>query len=123
VGQPVEGLLQQMHRVREGDLQARGEVARLRGAERRRYAVENLIGDSKRMRELRELIAKIAESDATTVLIEGENGTGKELAARAIHFGSARADQPLMAINCSVLPANLLESEQFGHERDALRPP
>ncbi len=55
------------------------------------------------------------------MLIEGENGTGKELAARAIHFGSARADQPLMDINCSVLLENLLESEQFGHERDALR--
>jgi transcriptional regulator with PAS, ATPase and Fis domain len=68
---------------------------------------------------VRELIVRIGESDTTTVLIEGENGTGKELAARAIHLGSARANQPFMAINCSAIPENLIESELFGHERGA----
>jgi transcriptional regulator with PAS, ATPase and Fis domain len=65
------------------------------------------------------LIRKVAESDATTVLVEGANGTGKELAARAVHFGGARANQPFMDINCSALPENLIESELFGHERGA----
>jgi DNA-binding NtrC family response regulator len=71
------------------------------------------------MRAVRDLITKIATSEAGTVLIEGENGTGKELAARAIHFGSPRANQAFMDINCSTLPDNLIESELFGHERGA----
>jgi DNA-binding NtrC family response regulator len=101
------------------ELKLRREVAQLRRQQQRRFAADNLIGSSRQMRETRELIARIAASDATTVLIEGENGTGKELAARAIHFGGARAAQPLLDINCSALPETLLESELFGHERGA----
>jgi DNA-binding NtrC family response regulator len=71
------------------------------------------------MRAVRGLITKIAQSNATTIFIEGENGTGKELAARAIHFDSARTNQPLMDINCSAVPEHLFESELFGHERGA----
>ena len=107
-----------LERARE-ELKLRREVTRLRRQQQRRYATGNLIGDSRLMRETRELIAKIAGSDATTVLIEGENGTGKELAARAIHFDGARASQAFMDINCAALPENLLESELFGHERGA----
>jgi two-component system, NtrC family, response regulator AtoC len=101
------------------ELKLRREVVRLRRQQSRRYGIENLVGQSQQMRAIRELIARIAESDATTILIEGENGTGKELAARAIHFGSARATQPFMDINCSAVPENLFESELFGHERGA----
>ena len=101
------------------ELKLRREVARLRRQQQRKFATGNLIGDSRLLRETRELIAKIAGSDATTVLIEGENGTGKELAARAIHYDGARASQSFMDINCAALPENLLESELFGHERGA----
>ena len=101
------------------ELKLRREVNRLHTAQSRAFGVDNIIGDGKAIRELRDLIGKIAASDATTVLVEGENGTGKELAARAVHFGSARAEQPLMEINCSALPENLLETELFGHERGA----
>jgi len=101
------------------ELKLRREVTRLRRQQQRKFAAGNLIGDSRLLRETRELIAKIAGSDATTVLIEGENGTGKELAARAIHFDGARAQQSFMDINCAALPDNLLESELFGHERGA----
>ena len=107
-----------LEKARE-ELKLRREVVRLRRQQQRRFATGNLIGDSRLMRETRELIAKIAGSDASTVLIEGENGTGKELAARAIHFDGARASQSFMDINCAALPENLLESELFGHERGA----
>jgi two-component system, NtrC family, response regulator AtoC len=107
-----------LEKARE-DMKLRREVTRIRRQQRRKFGLENLVGQSPAMRAVRELIGKIGESDATTVLIEGENGTGKELAARAIHLGGARANQPFMAINCSAIPENLIESELFGHERGA----
>ena len=107
-----------LEKARE-DLKLRREVTRIRRAQRRKFGLDNLVGQSPQMRALRELIVKIGASDATTVMIEGENGTGKELAARAIHFSSARANQPFLAINCSAIPENLIESELFGHERGA----
>ncbi len=84
----------------------------------RAYEAAELVGESAPMHELRELIAKVAPTDAA-VLIRGESGTGKELVARAIHRQSARSQAPFVAINCASIPENLLESELFGYEKGA----
>lgn len=77
-----------------------------------------LIGRSQPMLRLRRLIARVAETD-TTVLVQGETGTGKEVVASAIHYCSPRRDRPFVAVNCGAIPAELLESELFGHEKGA----
>lgn len=79
-----------------------------------KYGMNNMVGKSKKMLEIYNLIEKIAVTDST-VLISGESGTGKEIAARAIHFHSRRRERPFVSINCGALPENLLESELFGH--------
>jgi two-component system, NtrC family, response regulator len=91
---------------------------RLRAAVETRYNFGNIVGKSKRMQEIFDLVKKMAPSSAT-VLIEGESGTGKELVAKSIHFNSPRKDKPFIAVNCSALSENLLESELFGHEKGA----
>ncbi len=107
-----------LEKARE-ETKLRREVTRIRRQQCRKFSIENLVGQSPAMRTLRQLIAQIAETDTPTVLIEGENGTGKELAAQALHYGGARAAQPFMAINCSAIPETLIESELFGHEKGA----
>jgi two-component system NtrC family response regulator len=94
------------------------ENRRLRNAVESQYQFGNIIGKSKAMRDVFEIIQKVAPSNAT-VLIEGESGTGKELVAKSIHFNSPRRDNPFVAVNCSALAESLLESELFGHERGA----
>jgi DNA-binding NtrC family response regulator len=79
-----------------------------------KHEFENLVGKSKAMQEIYSLIEKLAGTDST-VLIAGESGTGKEMAARAIHYSSARRERSFVSINCGALPENLLESELFGH--------
>jgi len=79
---------------------------------------DRMVGDSKGMRAVRELIAQAAASDSR-ILIEGENGTGKELVARDIHARSARAAGPFIELNCAAIPETLIESELFGHEKGA----
>ncbi|PLX81317.1 MAG: DNA-binding response regulator [Desulfuromonas sp.] len=93
------------------------EVAHLRSEQTGRYGIDQIIGSSKHMEYVKTMIEKIAQSDASTVLVQGESGTGKELVAKAIHYESARADRPFMAINCAAVPETLLESELMGHEK------
>jgi two-component system response regulator AtoC len=83
-----------------------------------RYGVDRLIGQSPEMVAIYRLVARVAALD-TTVLVQGETGTGKELVARAIHYASPRAERPFVAIDCAALPETLFESELFGHERGA----
>ena len=78
----------------------------------------SLIGEDVRLREVKDIIRKVANSQVT-VLIEGESGTGKEVVARAIHSLSPKANEPFMAISCSAIPDSLLESELFGYEKGA----
>jgi DNA-binding NtrC family response regulator len=98
--------------------QDRKEIQQLRRAVKEKYRFENIIGTSQKMQDVYNLIAKVADTDST-ILIQGESGTGKELVARALHFNSNRQHQPFVAINCSALPENLLESELFGHKKGA----
>ena len=97
----------------------RREVLRLQAQASHGSTLDDLVGDSGPMRELKAIVQRIAQSDATTVLLQGESGTGKDLVARIIHFASARAQAPFLAVNCVALPEHLLESELFGHERGA----
>ena len=97
----------------------RREVRTLRSTQSRDYGIDAIIGASPAMQSVKALVARIATSPASTVLLTGETGTGKDLAAKAIHFASARATRPFVNITCSALPEQLLESELFGHERGA----
>ncbi|MCD8533293.1 MAG: sigma-54 dependent transcriptional regulator [Verrucomicrobia bacterium] len=83
-----------------------------------KYGLENILGESKPMQQIFEIVRQVAPTRAT-VLIQGENGTGKEMIARAIHNLSPRAPNPLVTVHCAALTATLLESELFGHEKGA----
>jgi DNA-binding NtrC family response regulator len=97
----------------------RREVRTLRATHAQPYGVDRIVGQTEAIAAVRTLLQKIAASPASTVLVTGESGTGKDLVAKVIHYGSARAAKPFMNITCSALPEALLESELFGHERGA----
>ena len=97
----------------------RREVRALRAGQSRPFGLESIIGESESMKRMKEMLVRIAQSPASTVLLTGESGTGKDLAAKVIHYNSERADGPFMNITCSAMPEQLLESELFGHERGA----
>ena len=99
--------------------QLRREVRTLRARQAQPYSARSIVGDSQPVVAVRELLHRIAVSPATTVLLTGESGSGKDLAAKVIHYNSSRAARPFMNITCSALPETLLESELFGHERGA----
>jgi len=107
----VQAAAQAFARETELDAFRRGQQDPLRSHE--------ILGESPAIQELRQVIDKVAASEATTVLIEGESGTGKELVARAIHDRSERRDCPLVEVNCSQFQEALLNNELFGHERGA----
>ncbi len=96
----------------------KSENAYLRSQLQERYRIDGLVGRSQVMRDLFQLL-EIVAATSSTVLITGETGTGKELAAKAIHHNSARRAQRFLAINCSAIPETLLEAELFGHVRGA----
>jgi two-component system response regulator HupR/HoxA len=83
-----------------------------------KYRYHNLIGKSKKMQQVYHLLSKVANSEST-IMIQGENGTGKEMVAKAIHYNSPRKDAVFMAVNCSAFNDNLLDSELFGHVKGA----
>jgi len=99
--------------------QLRSERDSLREEVKKRSGYHEVIGKSPRMAELMNFVRKVAASEASTVLIQGESGTGKDLIAKALHYDSTRADKPFVAINCSAIPETLMEAELFGHERGA----
>jgi DNA-binding NtrC family response regulator len=97
----------------------RREVHHLRRQQEQKFGFDQIIGRSPAMAEMMALARKVAASEASSVLLQGESGTGKDLVAKAIHYGSSRAGQPFVAINCAAIPATLIESELFGHEKGA----
>ncbi len=96
----------------------RQQHQQLREQVRSQYSFSSIIGKSKKMRELFELVEAVAASDAN-ILIQGENGTGKELIANALHLRSLRAKGPFIKINCAAIPKDLIESELFGYKKGA----
>ena len=110
----LEALLRRVAEKRELTNKYRALKQRLERLE----GAPELIGPSEKMQQVRRLIAKVAPTDST-VLIFGETGTGKELAARSVHEQSLRAEMPLVPVNCGALPESLIESELFGHRKGA----
>ncbi len=120
VGKPVD--FDELHITIKNALEAtslRTEVQTLRGEVRRTSGYSNVVGVSPKMTELMNFVKKVAASEATTILIQGESGTGKDLIAKAIHYESSRQEKPFVAINCSAIPETLMEAELFGHEKGA----
>src|SRR3954462_3495999 len=98
--------------------QERAEHQQLKEQIRGQYSFANIVGQSKKMKDLFELIESVAASDAN-ILIQGENGSGKELIANAIHYNSNRVKGPFIKINCAAIPKDLIESELFGYKKGA----
>jgi len=118
----IASLIAQAARLRQSAQEERlrlvEENLRLQEELKDRFRPANIIGNSKAMQAVYDLIAQVARTQ-TTVLLRGESGVGKELAAHAIHYNSDRADRAFVKVNCAALPETLIESELFGHEKGA----
>src|SRR5689334_2791057 len=120
IGKPIN--LEELRVTIRNALEARHlrrEVADARKERSREFSFSQIVGESPAMKKMLGLAAKVAESEVASVLLQGESGTGKDLVAKAIHYGSQRADGPFVAVNCAALPATLIESELFGYEKGA----
>src|SRR5689334_24637545 len=120
VGKPLD--FEELHVTIQNALEAtrlRTEVQSLRGEVRRHTGYHDFVAVAPKSIELMNFVEKVAASEATTILIQGESGTGKDLIAKTIHYESTRQDGPFVAINCSAIPETLMEAELFGHEKGA----
>ena len=97
----------------------RAEVAFYKEKEKRKFDWSQIVAESESMKKILEMVEKVAESEASIILLQGESGTGKDLLAQYIHGRSRRCGAAYLAINCSAIPENLLESELFGYEKGA----
>ncbi len=97
----------------------RKQIGLFRRERLQQFSFEQIVGESPTMREMLELAHKVAESEVSSVLLQGESGTGKDLVAKAIHYHSTRTNAPFVAINCAAIPSTLIESELFGYEKGA----
>jgi len=120
VGKPIN--LEELQITIRNGIEAqslRKEVTLIRRERARQFNFDQIVGESPGLRDVFALAKKVAQSEVSSVLLQGESGTGKDLVAKAIHYGSRRADMPFIAINCAAIPANLIESELFGYEKGA----
>src|SRR5437867_11578656 len=101
---PVNSSPENMHELR-------GEIGHV--------GYHEVVGVSRKMTDLMNFVRKVAASEATTILIQGESGVGKDLIAKSLHYQSARQRRPFVAINCAAIPETLMESELFGYEKGA----
>ena len=120
VGKPIN--LEELQITIRNGIEAqslRKEVKLIRRERARQFNFDQIVGESPGLRDVFALAKKVAQSEVSSILLQGESGTGKDLVAKAIHYGSRRADMPFIAINCAAIPANLIESELFGYEKGA----
>lgn len=120
IGKPIN--LEELQVAIRNGIEARRlrkEVNLFRRERAQEFSFDQIVGDSPAMREMLMLAHKVAESEVSSVLLQGESGTGKDLVAKAIHYHSTRAENPFVAINCAALPGTLIESELFGYEKGA----
>ncbi len=120
IGKPVN--LEELQVTIRNGIEAsrlRREVKLIRRERAQQFSFDQIIGNSPAMREMLAIAQKVAESEVSSVLLQGESGTGKDLVAKAIHYQSDRSEGPFIAINCAALPGTLIESELFGYEKGA----
>jgi two-component system response regulator AtoC len=97
----------------------KSQVAQASRTNKTRFGLENIVGQSKVIRQVLELIKRLAQAGASTLMVQGESGTGKDLVSRALHYESRRRDYPFVALNCAAIPETLIETELFGYEKGA----